>query len=174
MQQLQFVKMGLAGCGGREDWEREWKTALSGLPEGVAVAAVSYLDHADSAAPPPQCVVAAAIESGCRAILFDTSEKRGGVFDYIAADELRRLIETAQENSLVTVVAGSLDTDSLGGACGLNPDYVAVRGAVCVGGRAGRVDANLVRGFAHRLQRARETEGFQKAADCPVELRRFA
>ena len=174
VQQLQFVKMGLAGCREREDWERVWKTALSALPEGVAVAAVSYVDHADAAAPSPQRVVAAAIESGCRAILFDTSAKRGGVFEFITAEELSRLIETARENSLLTVVAGSLSVESLGQARRLNPDYVAVRGAVCVGGRIGRVDTKRVRGFADLLQRAREPEGFPKTADSPVELRRFA
>ncbi len=49
---------------------------------------------------------------------------------------------------MITVVAGSLDVASIRTVLPLEPDFIAVRGAVCQGRRDGELDLQKVRHLA--------------------------
>jgi uncharacterized protein (UPF0264 family) len=148
---LTYVKLGLAGMASSA-WPAAWRRVVSLLPAGVAHVAVCYADWKTALAPPPGEIIASATQLSSAAVLFDTFEKaRGGLFQLLAASELHELVVSVRERGMKVVLGGSLTLDDLDQAERLAPDYVAVRGAVCRGGREAAIDANLVRQFAEAL-----------------------
>ncbi|MBI2480660.1 MAG: hypothetical protein HYV60_19155, partial [Planctomycetia bacterium] len=129
---MQFAKIGLSGCQGESNWNARWKRTMSCLPSGVASAAVIYADHVVAGSPLPAVILRQAIEFGCAAILFDTySKAHGHLFDHLGEKELRRLGREAKQVGMKVVLAGSLRGDLIFRGLELEPDYIAVRGAVC-------------------------------------------
>jgi uncharacterized protein (UPF0264 family) len=147
-----FAKLGLAGCAKRPDWQERWRAALATFPAGVSSVAVVYADS-ESAAPKPQEILRCGHALGCRALLVDTFRKQqGDVFDHLAMEELIDLFAQARSYDMRVVLAGSLSLSRLTLALELSPDYVAVRGALCKGNRAGELDESLVCLWAERLR----------------------
>lgn len=139
---VRFAKLGLAGCALLPDWPTRWAEALAALPAGVGSVAVVYADGRAANSPPPELVLVEARRLGCRGVLVDTFDKRGGgLFEHWPAPRLRRFVEEARRHGLLAVLAGSLDRDAVRWAVPLRPDYVAVRGAACRGLREGHLDA---------------------------------
>lgn len=134
--ELTYVKLGLAGMACVDRWpqkwvalRRRWSTHGDFGADGIAVA---YVDHVTAAAPAPEDVVSAAIDTGCRGVLFDTFAKRGRtLFEELGGAELRTLIEQSRAAGLMVALAGSLRIRDLPDVRALSPDIVAVRGAVC-------------------------------------------
>jgi (5-formylfuran-3-yl)methyl phosphate synthase len=128
--------------------------------------------------PPPCATVLAAyadqcwqdvieIAAACSAtgVLLDTSDKNGpGLFGLLGDNEIGRWVERAHARGLTVALAGRLGSADLPRAAALGADIVGVRGAVCDGGRAGRVSSDKVRELARVLTVARET------APTPVSL----
>jgi uncharacterized protein (UPF0264 family) len=159
--QLRYAKFGLAGCLRRDDWTRLWRAALDALPERVVGVAVVYADWKAAGAPEPWDGISRAAALGCGAVLVDTFDKRAGPLGrHAAMAELGRWLDAARTGGLMTVVAGGLGEAQFDEITALGSDYVAVRGAACVGGRTGGVDAARVRRLAtlaHRGARWRAT-----------------
>jgi uncharacterized protein (UPF0264 family) len=150
---LQYAKFGLAGCRQQTDWTGRWARAIEALPPGVLSVAVAYADWQSAGAPDPWTVLAEAERLGCAAILVDTWDKsRGSLVAHWDLAELARWVAAAQEEGLTTALAGSLGWTEMDQVLALAPDFVAVRGAVCTGGRAGQLDAELVHRLARRVQ----------------------
>jgi uncharacterized protein (UPF0264 family) len=85
-------------------------------------------------------------------LLIDTFTKTGRrLFDYLSRRDLAALIDRAHLLGLLAVIGGSLDLPSLRDAWRAGPDYVAVRGAVCRGGRQGPLDRERVRRWVAQL-----------------------
>jgi len=140
------VKLGLAGCGNRRDWQAELEKIWSAVPDHVMRVAVAYADWQLAAAPPLEKVVEFAERSHCGALLIDTWNKSAGALpSHLRADELARIVARVKQAGMLAVVAGSLDRGSLPAARRARPDYIAVRGAVCRGSRSGPLDRGLVR-----------------------------
>ena len=153
----QFAKIGLAGCGGIADWQSRWRAALAQLPAGAAPVGVIYADWESAAAPPPGEVFQAAQACRCAAILVDTYRKTNGrITDFISREDLATLLSSARAAQLTTVLAGSLTLSLARELLPLSPDFLAVRGAVCRGGRVGSVDEGLVAEFAKTLLSSRD------------------
>jgi uncharacterized protein (UPF0264 family) len=147
-----FAKMGLAGCASRRDWPEQWNRLMGRLPVGVQPVAVVYADWTMAAAPSPEDVVHHAAQTGCAAILVDTYEKTGrSLLDHLSTDALRRLIADAKGRGMKIVLGGSLGHNAIRRVAALDPDFVAVRGAVCRNGRSGEIDQTLVRRLADLL-----------------------
>ena len=90
---------------------------------------------------------------GCHAMLIDTFDKRGpGLLDHLSLSEIKRLVTSARTANLLVVLGGQIIADHLPDLLPLAPDYIAVRGAVCRGDRAGRLDPDRVRQFARRIR----------------------
>jgi uncharacterized protein (UPF0264 family) len=101
-------------------------------------------------------VLSHAIEIGCAGFVLDTWSKAGRCsLDLLDAERLRLLIGEAIAKPIVVVLAGSITQERLAEAASCGPTLVGVRGAACVGGRSGVVDAERVRALAGRLDACR-------------------
>jgi uncharacterized protein (UPF0264 family) len=152
-----YAKIGLAGCVRVPAWQRRWGEVLSSLPPQTARVAVIYADWKSAGAPPPDDVAEVAQDLQCAAILIDTFHKTlGSVTDCLPHGELVKLLRRIRTANLKTVLAGSLTLSLARDLLQFAPDLIAVRGAVCQGGRTGTVDAALVAEFAKMLLSSRE------------------
>jgi uncharacterized protein (UPF0264 family) len=150
---IRYGKVGLAGCRGEPNWSQRWKEVLERLPAQVAAVAVVYADAVDCNAPPPEQVVSQAARLGCWGVLFDTHQKAAGdLFHWLQVPQLRRHIESTRREGLAVALAGSLNERSLVTALKLRPEVVAVRSAVCRGGRGGDVDQDKVKRLAQIIK----------------------
>ncbi len=151
-----YAKFGLAGAARTADWHGKLGRAIGALPRGVQPVAVAYADWRRADAPPPQEVLSAAIELGCRGLLVDTFSKTDEALDkHLASAELRELVNAARRSNLLTVLAGGLGIDDLWKLLPLEPDFFGFRGAVCRGGREATLEAELVRKLKAFLQDGR-------------------
>ena len=113
---------------------------------GLPAVAVAYADHISADAPTSAEVAEFAITHRAAAFLIDTWAKDGStLLDHIAVAELRRLCDRLRSAGVRVALAGSLGEDEIGKLRHLNPDWFAVRGAACDGGRGGVIDASRVR-----------------------------
>jgi uncharacterized protein (UPF0264 family) len=144
---LAFVKWGLAACGG---WSR-WRAELAGAIRRTAevdplcrVVPVVYADWRRAQAPPPEAVVAFAREHHCAALLVDTYGKdRTTLLDWLSVAEVCEFCRSAE---VPVALAGSLGAKEITALRVAEPNWFAVRGAVCRGGlRTSGVDPDLVR-----------------------------
>ena len=149
-----YVKCGLAGCGALQDWPRRWTVWLRQLPREIQPVAVAYADWERAVAPPPEEVLRWAARLGCRAILWDTHTKDGTcLLDHIPRTALHTLTNTARQQGLLVVLAGSLACHHVPTLLPFAPDYIAVRGAACGGDRQGVVRQHLVEQLVEALER---------------------
>jgi uncharacterized protein (UPF0264 family) len=152
---ISFAKLGLAGCRSWANWSARWRTSLDGLPCGVTPVAVGYADWRTCDAPCPEEVLVHGAHFGCGAALLDTYDKSaGGVFDHRSLAELAQWIAEAHRLDMLAVIAGSLSVQTAAQAAALGPDYIAVRGAACRGGRSGLLEPQRIVAIRRRLQGA--------------------
>lgn len=157
---FRYAKVGLAGATDLRNWPRVWEEIITQLPLQLAPVAVAYADWRTCAAPPPGEILAHArtLARPCRALLIDTFAKEGAtLFDSISPAELSEVLASAQAQRWLTVIAGSLRREHLPVLLALRPDIVAVRGAVCEGGREGILSGARVTEF--RADLARQSHG---------------
>lgn len=149
---IQFAKLGMAGCGPSVDWPDRWDGWLKKLPGEVKPVAVVYADWEQAAAPEPAHVLLEASRRECAAVLVDTWEKsHGGLLDYWTTDFLAEFIASVQRCGMLAVLGGSLTIETIPAIAALAPDYIAVRGAACDGGRSGRLNPSRVRQLVRLL-----------------------
>jgi hypothetical protein len=143
---FQFAKWGLAHGGRSADWLPRWTERLGGLPSGVTPVAVIYADWRRAESPQPEQIIAAAAGLHCGVVLFDTFDKQhGGLLEHLSQQELGRLTGQSRQAGLRVVFGGGLCRMTIPQVLSLQPDYVAVRGAVCRRDRTGDLDTALVR-----------------------------
>lgn len=148
---VSYVKLGLAGMAEEPDWPERWRRAVEPLG-GVGVVAVVYADWPTARAPRPDRVLEQARRLGCRAVLIDTFEKSAGnLLSHWPIDALSAFVAQIRRRAMLAVLAGSLDGDALGRVLSLAPDYIAVRGAACRGGRGGPLDFQRVCGLVWQV-----------------------
>lgn len=141
-----YAKLGLAGCAGLRRWPEDWRWALATLASGVASVAVVYADWLGADAPRPWEILRHAVSVGCRVLLVDTFDKTAGsLLDYWPLEDLAVFTTSVRQSGLMTVLAGSLSAQGISRVLCLEPDYVAVRGAACQGGRSARLDPERIR-----------------------------
>ncbi|HYO26382.1 MAG TPA: (5-formylfuran-3-yl)methyl phosphate synthase [Lacipirellulaceae bacterium] len=146
------IKLGLAGCR-EQHWQARWLAAQRDLAAaGRALVAVIYADAAAADAPPPREVLKLAVEAGAPWLLWDTFDKSGPpLTEQIEGPELARQLTLARDHGLHTVVAGRLETHHLARLPHGAISMIAVRGAVCRGGRGGEVVASRVAALREAL-----------------------
>lgn len=146
---VSLFKIGLAGCDKLSNWRSTWREAIASLQRTTSnlalPVAVVYADWQAAGSPPPDELLAAALELGCPALLVDTWGKASGnVFNHWRIAELHAFMNRVRESQLAFVLAGSLSGESFAQAVELAPDLVAVRGAACDAGRDGTVSYDRV------------------------------
>lgn len=149
---LAFVKLGFAGVADLERAHALAAAAVRGARAGHPDAGVVLTAYADAQrvhAPTPPAVLELAARAGAAGVLLDTARKDGGgLFSWLTPDEVARWVARARAAGLLAAVAGKLDGHGVRLARELGADVAGVRGAACVGGRQGRVSAELVRALA--------------------------
>ncbi len=150
--QPHFLKLGLSGVGSPQNsasWISEWqgvRHAISGSHTWVAVA---YADHENADSPAAENVLQAAIETKCGILLIDTYVKNGtSILDHMTLDQLLAIRQVNSSHGLKLALAGRVTLSNLNLLLSIQPDIIAVRGAVCdQGDRTGSVSSELVREF---------------------------
>jgi uncharacterized protein (UPF0264 family) len=150
---VSFAKWGLSGladsAAGAIPRIREYKG-------GAQPVLVAYADHERAHSPPLEMLVQAACELRFPAFLIDTAVKDGTtLLHYVKPLALAQLRSRLALSAVRVAFAGSLGVDAIRGLLPLAPDWFAVRGAACVGGRGGRVTAGRVRQLRRLISESR-------------------
>lgn len=150
---VSFVKWGLARC---SDWIRALKTAACRLAycnPACRPVAVAYADWHALNAPPPREVCAFACDESWPVFMIDTGEKNGKtLLDWLSLAEIGRLCRQCRQAGVRAALAGSLRVEQIRLLRRFEPDWFAVRGAVCHGGtRDLAVDGERVRKLVANL-----------------------
>lgn len=164
-----FVKLGLAGSVSPDDlWQSRWMTTRQRItarhdhpPDGSRTPhwiAVAYADCERARSPDVESVIHGAVESGCSGVLVDTYVKdNSGLRDWLTPASLLRIRELTRTASIWLALAGRVSLRDLAALQLVEPDIIAVRGAVCErGSRTNAVRETLVRGFVEAI-----TAGFR-------------
>ena len=152
LENVEFAKLGLAQLGNIRHWWKIWESKISLLPKHVRSVAVAYADHVSCNSPRPSDVANVGQQLGCSIVLLDTFCKRqGSVFHHMPEKATAKFIADCKKNGQQVVLAGSLSHDSLPTAVSCAPDFVGVRGAICVSDRASTVCENRLASIANQL-----------------------
>ena len=143
---LEYLKWGLAGC---REWP--WRERLLKLRDSnySTVVPTAYADAIRAKAPPLAEVVDFVRKNSFPVLLIDTWSKDGqNLLSWIDELSLRSLVAELRSGSVAVALAGSLSFHDIPMLQRIEPEWVAVRGAVCRGGqRTGLVEEQLVRSF---------------------------
>ncbi|MFV0443635.1 MAG: (5-formylfuran-3-yl)methyl phosphate synthase [Planctomycetaceae bacterium] len=154
-----LVKVGLAGVASQPHWIDQWRRVRDRIDVGTAQpvvhVAVCYADWRAAGAPNPDAVVAAAIATECKGVLFDTWSKTGGnLLSILSVQSLAPVLRTIRSAGLFAALAGGLRLQDLSALRLMNFDILAVRGAACVSGnRIDRISAGQIVALREQLQR---------------------
>jgi uncharacterized protein (UPF0264 family) len=134
---LTYVKWGLAGYSGGPAWGEDLLDTRRQVPAGVEVVAVAYADWERANSPPPAEVARFAKRFRFRAFLLDTFDKSAGksLFDVMPAAAVADVVGSVKRGGVPVAVGGSLKLEQVPQVLAAGADWVAVRGAVCVGGK---------------------------------------
>jgi uncharacterized protein (UPF0264 family) len=147
-----LVKIGLHGTCDAGAATRLATAVVRGLgtsPCGVVL--VAYADAPPESSLLLDALIDVAATCGARGVLLDTMDKSGGsLFDVLTDRQVNTWVAAAHARGLIAALAGKLTTDGVSRAANAGADIAGVRGAVCVGGRAGRVSSDLVRSLRER------------------------
>ncbi len=133
---LDYIKWGLAGYPHTPGWGEDLLDTRRQVKGTTEVVAVAYADYARAKSVPPAEVAKFAKRFRFRAFLLDTFTKdTKSVFDHFKLDELSELMTTLRNGGVPIALGGSLKFEQIKQIKALAPDWVAVRGGVCVGGK---------------------------------------
>ena len=147
------VKFGLSRC--REiEWTVIFQDMAASLPVTVRAIPVAYADWQAAGSPAVPAVLDAAILYGWSTVLVDTFDKAesGSLLDLVSVETLQDWVVQASRHGVDVVLAGRLSLQDVAAVSACEPMAVAVRSAVCAGGRTGRVDTRLVQMVASKCQ----------------------
>jgi uncharacterized protein (UPF0264 family) len=116
--------------------------------------ATAYADCERAESPSPEEVLAFACSHGCAGLLFDTWCKDGTtLLDWLAPTEIDHICRTCRQAGVRVALAGSLGAAQILRLRTCRPDWFAVRGAACTGGRREQaIDAASVRLLANLVK----------------------
>lgn len=155
----QYLKWGLADCHPHRDWRGHLcrlRAFLEGHGTLALVVNVAYADWTLAQAPPVQKVVDFACEQAGGVLLIDTWDKTSGktLLDWLSIKDLLFIRKTCRAAGVRLVLAGSLQEKQIAELLEVQPDWFAVRGAVCTGGRDSKLSVEKVRRLKQLLQTA--------------------
>jgi (5-formylfuran-3-yl)methyl phosphate synthase len=146
-RRLTYVKWGLSGLGG-EHWEKPL-LPVSHLLAAAAPVAVAYADWVRAEAPRPADVAGYVSQKPWKVLLIDTFEKDGStLLNWLTMDEVSKMVRRCQDAGKRAALAGSLTAAEIDRLRDVRPDWFAVRGAACDGGRDGTIAERRVRELA--------------------------
>ncbi|MDP6442573.1 MAG: (5-formylfuran-3-yl)methyl phosphate synthase [Pirellulaceae bacterium] len=156
--EFSYAKIGLAGGAHNPAWPRLWTNQWRDAADGLNLVLAAYADYEAAAAIAPERLIDRAGDLGCRVFLLDTFCKAaGGLFDTMPPQRVAELVERARQARLQVALAGSLRDAGIRRAAALRPDWIAVRGAACKGGRTTSVSATKVRDLRRAIDAASDS-----------------
>jgi uncharacterized protein (UPF0264 family) len=154
---ISYSKWGLSGWGRSDAWcsvLTETQRQLQDCGDASRLVAVAYADWRRAGAPSPANVAAFACRLRCGAFLLDTWGKDGScLLDWMSVVAIARMADVCHESGVPVALAGSLRSEHFPALTVARPDWVALRGAVCRGGRGGSIDWAKVRAARDSLRR---------------------
>jgi uncharacterized protein (UPF0264 family) len=154
VRNLAYLKWGLAGARSWPNWQAQLSKAVRPLSApGPRPVAVAYADWRRADAPPPGQVLSWASDQRAAALLVDTWCKDGSsLLDWLSFERLASLAERSKRAALPLALAGALGAREIAVLMPLNPDWFAVRGAVCNRGRReSSISSVRVKALVHLL-----------------------
>jgi (5-formylfuran-3-yl)methyl phosphate synthase len=144
---LTYVKWGLAGYAAHPGWGEDILDTRRQVPARIQVVAVAYADHVKAKSIPPAEVAKFAKRYRYAAFLLDTYTKDGKtLLDHLSVADLTEIVQSLKRGGVKVAVGGSLKLEQLKLVLPAGPDWVAVRGGVCIGGkRTGDLDPTRVK-----------------------------
>ncbi|MFO0936194.1 MAG: (5-formylfuran-3-yl)methyl phosphate synthase [Gemmataceae bacterium] len=140
-QPLTYVKWGLAGYKDAPGWGEDLLDTRRQIPARTEVVAVAYADAKRAKSIAPSEVAKFARRYRYRAFLLDTFLKDGKtLLDFMKLPEIADIVTSLTAAGIKVALGGSLKLEQVKLLLPLGPDYLAVRGAVCVGGRGTALD----------------------------------
>jgi (5-formylfuran-3-yl)methyl phosphate synthase len=122
---------------------------------GVLVVAATYADATSVRALPHACLPEVTALAGLDGCLLDTASKDGRPLTaYLCHDDLAAWVAACHAAGLITALAGSLRPPDLAAVAAAGPDLIGARGALCAGGRDGRLDGRRLARFRAALAAA--------------------
>ncbi len=148
-----FAKAGPSGLPKAAELTSVWRTLRKLLPQTTELVAVAYADHQLARSLSVESILELAIEEGLSTLLIDTFVK-GEInsLGWIGHNRLHAIVEHAAENGVDVVLAGGLSLEDLPRLCGIRLNRIALRGAVCSGGREGIVQRDKVNEWLNALK----------------------
>lgn len=149
------VKFGLSGWLDR-DWVSQLLVQHERLPADVRAIPVAYADTEAARSPPVSTVIDDASRCDCPLVLVDTFDKNksGSLLVEASVPEIKDWIAHGNALGVSLVLAGRIAAEEITLVAGCQPVAVAVRSAVCIGGRLGRINEKLVRDAATACEAA--------------------
>jgi (5-formylfuran-3-yl)methyl phosphate synthase len=112
----------------------------------VRLIAAGYADAPGAGSIDPSELPAIAAAAGFDGCLVDTAAKDGrGILHHLGRAGVASFVRACHSRGLLAAVAGSIDAAGLAEVVGTGPDVIGARGALCSGGRRGRLDPERVR-----------------------------
>ena len=152
---VDYLKVGLLGMSS-EDEARAFLAEVVAAARQTAprarVIAAAYADAGAIGSLPPGLLPRVVGLAGAHGCLIDTARKDGrSLFDHLDARDLAGFIADCRGRGLMCGLAGSIAIGHVPRLRELAPDVVGVRGALCAGGRSGRLDPLRLRSFRDAL-----------------------
>ena len=144
---LNYIKWGLAGYKAGPGWGEDLLDARRELPAGPELVAVAYADWDKANAPSPAEVAKFAKRYRFRTFLLDTFCKGGKtLLECMTPAEVAELVAGLKRTGIAVAIGGSLKPEDVKALKDARPDWYAVRGSACAGGkRDGVLDPVRVR-----------------------------
>jgi uncharacterized protein (UPF0264 family) len=117
------------------------------------VVAVAYVDAQQIEAPEIDEVYEHLLGTGQRVLLLDTFEKNGQtLLDWLDRTAIEQIVQRCHADGIQVALAGALGLDEMAALKYLQPDWFAVRGAVCQGqDRTAAIEPRRVRRLVELL-----------------------
>src|SRR4029079_18209348 len=156
---FRFAKVGLSNWS--HDGPRHWSILVQRTPAAVMLVPVVYADaraaNWPSLAEALRPAAGLARDAKSSLILIDTYQKNGlTLLDFVSLAQFREILHEAAARRIAVALAGSLDEPAIEKLLPLEPAYIGVRGAACLGGRGGAIDLGRVKSLARVLHQARQ------------------
>jgi len=126
---IDFWKLGLSGCAGRE-----WQQRLVALrrTSSQTLVPAAYVDFVRAESPDLSEIAQFVINERFPVLLLDTFRKDGrGLFHWATEEQLTKLAERLRSANIDLALAGSLSEADILSVRRINPCWFAVRGAAC-------------------------------------------
>lgn len=153
--QIDYVKIGFKGCKNTEEAKslaEEIVKAVNCFPK-VRTIVGCYADYRISGTLSPFDILNAVSKTGVSGVLIDTLTKDGrNLFDFMTENELSEFVSKTHEQNLLVALAGSIKEEHIDVLYRLKADISGVRGAICDGGRLGKIQGDKITNFMKKLK----------------------